>query len=64
MLIFSEGIIIVLGEKYRNTLDIFYPLTLIPIMGIISEITYIGINLEKKSYYNLYISAIILIYNL
>lgn len=64
MLLFSEIIVIVLGESYRKVLEIFYPLTLVPIMGVISEVTYIGINLEKKSYYNLYISIITIVYNL
>lgn len=64
ILLFSDLIILILGEKFRESLKILYPLTLVPILGIISEITYIGINLEKKSYYNLYISIIIIIYNM
>lgn len=64
ILLFSDLIILILGEKYRESLKILYPLTLVPILGIISEITYIGINLEKKSYYNLYISIITIAYNI
>lgn len=57
-------IIILLGEKYYNSLFIVPMLIFVPIMYLISETTMMGIGFKKKSKYFLYISIIVAIFNI
>ena len=57
-------IIILLGEKYYDSLFIVPMLIFVPIMYLISETTMMGIGFKKKSKYFLYISIIVAIFNI
>lgn len=57
-------IIILLGEKYYDSLFIVPMLIFVPIMYLISETTMIGIGFKKKSKYFLYISIIVAVFNI
>jgi len=57
-------IIILLGEKYYDSLFIVPMLIFVPIMYLISETTMMGIGFKKKSKYFLYISIIVAVFNI
>lgn len=57
-------IIILLGNKYYESMYIMPMLVFAPIMYTISETTVMGINFKKKSVYFIYISIIISIINI
>lgn len=57
-------IIVLLGEKYYDSLFIVPMLIFVPIMYLISETTMMGIGFKKKSKYFLYISIIVAIFNI
>lgn len=57
-------IIILLGEKYYDSLFIVPMLIFVPIMYLISETTMMGIGFKKKSKYFLYISIIVALFNI
>jgi O-antigen/teichoic acid export membrane protein len=65
ILILSQDVVfLLLGEKYRVA-KVFFPfLTLSPICYIIAETTGIGIDISKKTYYNLVVFTNSVVFNL
>jgi O-antigen/teichoic acid export membrane protein len=61
---FRNVIVILLGESYRNTTEIFIFLLFVPVMYTISEASTVGINLKKKTSYVLYATLIATLSNL
>lgn len=57
-------IVILLGVKYKNAMQVMPYLLLIPAMQGISEVTGVGINFSKKTVYNTVISLFIAIVNI
>ena len=57
-------IILLLGEKYYNSIFIMPTLIFIPVMYLLSETTMMGIAFKKQTKYFLYISIIVSISNL
>lgn len=64
ILVTRNIIIILLGEKYYDSLFIVPMLIFVPIMYLISETTMMGIGFKKKSKYFLYISIIVAVFNI
>ncbi len=62
-IMFKDVIILLLGSKYHDARLIVPFLVLIPMMYTISEVTVIGINFRKKSYYHLILSIVICLVN-
>lgn len=60
----KDIVIILLGDDYQGAISIFPFLIFYPIMYTISESTVTGINFKKKSYYHIWISAIVCTTNL
>lgn len=60
----KDIVIILLGDNYQEAVSIFPFLIFYPIMYTISESTVTGINFKKKSYYHIWISAMVCITNL
>jgi O-antigen/teichoic acid export membrane protein len=59
LLIFSKDIIFLLfSPAYKTASHVFPFLLLVPIMYIVSEITVVGINFTKKTYWHLLIASV------
>ena len=57
-------IVLLLGEKYYDSIFIMPMLVFIPVMYLLSETTMIGITFKKKTKYFFYISLIVALFNL
>lgn len=57
-------IVLLLGNKYYNSIFIMPMLVFIPIMYLLSETTVVGIYFKKKTKYLLYVSIIVSIFNI
>ncbi|MTT31852.1 oligosaccharide flippase family protein [Terrilactibacillus sp. BCM23-1] len=64
ILIFKDGIIILLSPNYHDAIYIVGFLCLQPVMYTISETTTLGIVFSKKSYLNIWVSLVAVIPNL
>lgn len=64
VLISKDLIVYLLGPEYREAAKIMPFLIFMPIMYTLSEVTVVGINFAKKSYWHIIISIITLISNL
>lgn len=63
VMLFSDMIVFILGEKYRSALEYLPFLLLIPISYTLAEITGSGIIISKKSYWNIIIYSITIVIN-
>lgn len=61
VMLVSPGVRLVLGDQYQGVAGILGLLSISPIMLILSEITTLGIIFQRKTQYNLLISAITII---
>lgn len=64
IIVFRNFIMLLLGESYRGTENIFVFLLFSPVLYTVSEVTSIGIGFSKKTVYSLYISIIATTFNL
>ncbi len=65
MVVFSKNIIIkIISAEYSNAVFVIPFLLLVPVMNILSEITVVGINFAKKTYWHVVITLIVLIVNI
>ena len=56
---FKDILILLLGEKYRNSSFIFPFMVFMPVMYTISETTVLGINFMKKTQYHIIIAIVV-----
>lgn len=63
VLMSKDLIVYLLGPEYREAAKIMPFLIFMPIMYTLSEVTVVGINFAKKSYWHIIISIITLIFN-
>ncbi len=64
VLLFQDVIYLLLGEKYRQSRSYLGFLLASPVLYTIAETTGLGINISKKSYFNLLTSVISILVNL
>ena len=58
ILVFKDAIFLLLESSYRQTARISSFLILMPIMYTVSEVTVVGINFKKKTYWHMLIAAV------
>ena len=63
MLSLKDILIFILNEKYYESVNIFPCLMFVPIMYMLSEVTVLGINFSKNTYWHIFISISCLIIN-
>ena len=63
ILITRNIIILLLGEKYHESIFIMPFLVFIPVMYLLSEVTMVGINFKKQTKYTFYIAVVVLFIN-
>ena len=63
IIIFRDIVMLLLGEVYRGTGNIFVFLMFNPVLFTVSEVTSQGIGFSKKTIYSLYLSIIAAVFN-
>ena len=63
IVVFNDIIFLLLATSYRNAARIVPFLLLVPIMYTVSEVTFVGINFKKKTYWHILIASVAAIAN-
>ena len=58
IVVFKDVIFLLLESSYRQAAGISSFLVLMPIMCTVSEVTFVGINFKKKTYWHMLIAAV------